>query len=367
MIKRVLIESTSRRLGDTMLGLALAPIIKTKYPYSKITFTCGVNEVNFFRKFKLIDDVILQDMYSNTQSNLNQYEMIISTSFDVDDKWDYERHFGELDTSEGWKKCLAQGNDLSFDFWDENAERISYITDKLEGKKTIGIFVAFPREDMSHSWEFTMWNPEKWTELIRELNNRRDDLQFVLFSGILEDKYLEVKEKNVINAGRMSLIEEATLFQHLDLLVGNSTSITDMLAPLFKLPTVVLHSCDSKGNPVWSGIPDRCCLPNLRYQTFCKSDNEMSFIKPEGGDLFDWDFSHYWLGTTVKRKMRMVNNIEVKVVADEIERRLGGEKGKEWFSKGTPCQDCMLYKQYGKCAYWWGDNLVPELNGKKWR
>jgi len=366
-VKRFLIDSTSRRLGDTMLGLALAPMIKYKWPDSKVHFACGQYETRFFRRVKVIDDVVIQSIFSAHQGNWNQYEAIIRTCFDVDDKWDYDGFFGGLDNPEGWKEVLSKGYDLSLSKSRLQKGRVFNVLNKMSpDKKKVGIFCSTPRKDISHPFEFSHLSLEKQKEIIKSVLDLGHEV--ILFNGIFEQSIPNVEGAYLLP--RLSLEEEGTLFQYLDLLISPSTMVPDMLAPLFKLPTIVLHSCDEFGGGVWAGIPDSCVLPNLRYQTFCRMDgSEISYVKPpDGSRVVDWDFSHYWLGSKYKRKMRVIDDIPIDEIIKEIKNKLNGNFGREFFvNKEEPCKSCELFQKFGKCIYHWSDEYLPELNGKKWR
>jgi Methyltransferase domain len=367
---KILVESTARVFGDSLLSYPLTAIFKAKYPGCETSYAAGKIETPLFECADTIDNVT-EKTVDNPSVPLNdsKYDIILRGAFDVDEKWKPEKYIEGFDGPDGWDKVEQMGHRLNFNYPLEKRAEIENKLKPYEGKKKVMMFIPSKRDNMSIPWEISGWDVEKYQEVVNILNEKRDDLAFFTFYGFQEKHDKTVVGPNVVDLGKMYAYDEVLWFQNVDLLISTSTAVSAMIAPLVETPQIVIHTCEEDGTPVWHGIPDKCVLPPLRflYMNSHKTTGEViSFIKPEPGESnYTWSFNNYFEGKIIPRQMRQSHNINPQVVADEVICRLDNPNapGKEWFMpKGEKvCVSCELKKKYGKCIY----SFEPRLkNGK---
>lgn len=367
---KILVESTARVFGDSLLSYPLTAIFKAKYPGAEIAYAAGKIEKPLFEIADTVDQVT-EKTVDNPSVPLNdgKYDVILRGAFDVDEKWKPQNYIEGFDGPDGWDKIEKMGIKLNFNYPDQKVREIENKLASHEDKKKIMMFIPSPRPNMSIPWEISGWDVENYQQLLNALNNVRDDLVFFTFYGFQEKHNKQVSGSNVVNLEQMYAYDEVLWFRHMDMLVSTSTSVSAMIAPLVETPQVVIHTCEEDETPVWNGIPDKCVLPPLRflYMNSHKTTGEViSFVKPEaGGKTWTWNFNNYFEGKVTPRQMRVSHDVRPETVAEEVNRRLNKPHapGREWFvPQGEPvCKSCRLLQKYGKCVY----AFKPRLkNGK---
>jgi hypothetical protein len=74
----ILVETTDLEnfMIDQFFAFATIPIIKNKYPESKIIFGCDSASYDFFKQFKIIDKVFINSLFGHEASYINcQYKV----------------------------------------------------------------------------------------------------------------------------------------------------------------------------------------------------------------------------------------------------------------------------------------------------
>ncbi len=368
---KVLVESTARVFGDSLLSYPLTAIFKAKYPGAVVSYAAGKIERPLFDIASTIDEVT-EKTIDNPAVPLNdgKYDMILRGAFDVDEKWKPRRFIDGFDGPDGWDKVIDSGNLLSFNYPEGDLKRLRDVLARSEGKKRVMMFIPTPRPNMSIPWEISGWDIANYQRVVELLNSERRDLEFFAFYGHQETSHDAIRGPNVTQLGRLAAYEEVLWFSHIDMLISTSTSVSGMIAPLVETPQVVIHTCEEDSSPVWSGIPDKCVLPQLRFLYLCshKTTGEViSFVKPEaGGRIYEWEFNHFWKRSVVKRRMRESHDVKPEAVAEEVLRRLSNpdSPGKEWtLPEGRSiCESCRLKQELDICIY----DFKPRLRNGLW-
>ncbi len=368
---RILVESTARVFGDSLLSYPLTAIFKAKYPGAHVAYAAGKIEKPLFEIAETIDEVTEKTVDNpSVPINDHKYDIILRGAFDVDEKWQPEKFIDGFDGPDGWDRVREQGVKLRFNYTQSDIREVDRILSKADGRKKIMMFIPTRRPNMSIPWEISGWDIEKYQKVVDILNTERDDLHFFTFYGFQERPDQLVSAKNVTDLGRIAAYDEVLLFSKADLLISTSTAVSAMIAPLVETPQVVIHTCEEDESPVWAGIPDKCVLPQARFTYLCseKTTGEViSFVKPKaGGRIFEWNFNHYWDRQVVKRRMRMSHDIQPETVAEEVIRRIDNPEapGREWFMPHgcSVCESCRLKHEKGICIY----DFKPRLRNGLW-
>lgn len=351
---KILIDSVSPRFGDTLLGLPFTSMFKYRYD-TEITYACGPNDFEFFKNISTIDRVCLQSIFNQANRAYDKsFDRILRTSFDVDEKFHPEQIFGDLDTPEGWDQCREKFPILL------KTDRVLDIRQAPEDvshplKKKIGLFINFPRPNSTMPQGTESYSIEKWQQVI----DLGSEYNFFVFTSPIEKDF---ELKNCNNLGKLDARYEMDVMKQMDVVVGCSSGVMDMVACFAQKPLVILETCEDDRTPCWNGIPDKCVLPQNRYAYFIMENEDVrSFIKPpDGARCVQWNFNNYFLGQTQIRNMRVLDAIEPQTIVDEVDRILKEGYGAEWFVKGSVCDNCIP-KKNGQCAY----QHKPQLkNGK---
>lgn len=337
---KIFIDSLSRRLGDTLLGLPFVSMFKYKFHGAHVTFGCNPNDADIFRNISPIDAIAAQTIYNKPARDYDRsYDIVLRSSFDADAKFKPSDIFGKLDDFYGWKACADKYpiNFLykkEFDFFPNNS------------KKNVGIFINMPRNDMSQPNGTGQYPIELWQETINLLN----DYNVFVFTSLFEN----IPElDNCVFVGNLSGCDEIALMSQMDVTIGVSCGLMDMLGAFTQKPLIILDSCDDDSERgIWNGIPDKCVLPPNRYATFIMDDEDCrSFIKPpKGSKIIPRSFHSFFTGDIIDGNIRCIDGIKPITIANEVVRILINKKGIEWFIKGNVCDNCDL-KDIGKCAY----------------
>lgn len=367
---KILVESTARVFGDSLLSYPLTAIFKAKYPDAQVSYAAGPIEKPLFEIAETVDEVT-EKTIDNLSVPLNdgKYDVILRGAFDVDEKWHPEKYIDGFDGPDGWDKVEQAGIHLNFKYPRDEIDKVKNQLEPYEGKKKVMLFIPSPRPNMSIPWEISGWDMENYQRLVDILNAGRDDLQFFTFYGFQEEHSKLVSGPNVTNLGKLRAYDEVLWFQNIDMLVSTSTSVSAMIAPLVETPQVVIHTCEEDETPVWHGIPDKIVLPPLRFLYMCsrKTTGEViSFVKPEaGGKIWTWNFNNYFEGKVIPRRMRVSHDVKAETIAEEVDRRLNSPSapGREWFipQGETSYKYCKLPEKYLKAIH----DYKPRLkNGK---
>ncbi len=367
---KILVESTARVFGDSLLSYPLTAIFKAKYPGAEVSYAAGKIEKPLFEIAETVDEVT-EKTVDNPSVPLNdgKYDIILRGAFDVDEKWQPEKYIEGFDGPDGWDKVEQKGIHLNFNYPQEDIERIKRQLEPYGDKKKVMLFIPSPRPNMSIPWDISGWDVEKYQKLVNVMNASRDDIQFFTFYGFQEKHSQLVSGPNVTDIGKIYAYDEVLWFQNIDMLVSTSTSVSAMIAPLVETPQVVIHTCEEDETPVWHGIPDKIVLPPLRLLYLCsrKTTGEViSFVKPEaGGKIWTWNFNNYFEGKVIPRRMRVSHDVKPETVAEEVNRRLNNPEapGREWFipQGESAYKYCRLPEKYLKAIH----NYKPRLrNGK---
>ena len=368
---RILVESTARVFGDSLLSYPLTAIFKAKYPGAYIAYAAGNVEKPLFEIAETVDEVTEKTVENpSVPLNDHKYDIILRGAFDVDEKWKPGKFIDGFDGPDGWDRVREQGVSLRFNYTESDIRKTDRILSKAEGHKKIMMFIPTRRPNMSIPWEISGWDIEKYQKVVDILNTERDDLHFFTFYGFQEQPDQLVSGKNVTDLGRIAAYDEVLLFSKADLLISTSTAVSAMIAPLVETPQIVIHTCEEDESPVWAGIPDKCVLPQARFTYLCseKTTGEViSFVKPNaGGGIFEWNFNHYWDRKVIKRRMRLSHDVEPEAVAEEVIRRIDNPKapGMEWFvpQGRSVCESCGLKQERGICIY----DFKPRLRNGLW-
>jgi ADP-heptose:LPS heptosyltransferase len=346
---KILIDSLSRRLGDTLNGLPLASMFKQKYGGVHITYTCNPIDKQLFEHINVIDSIAIPSIYN--QSNVaydSSYDFVLRSSFDVDAKYNPSKIFGELDCPDGWRECI-KNYPIIFDYFSEDIkERLDENNFPSKSRKRVGIFINYPRQDASNNPNFTIYPVGLWQKLITLLSK---DYEVYIFHGMFEKE--EKIFDNCINMGKLSICDEIFLMSQMDVTIGTSNGLMTFAACFAQKPLIILHSCDDKTERgVWNGIPDKCCLPGNRFAFFVMDDEDIrSFIKPLSGTLLTpWQRYDYHNEMPVINNIRNLDGIKPETILEEVSRIVTNKKGIEWFFKGDACENCDM-KDNGKCLY----------------
>ncbi len=368
---KILVESIARVFGDSLLSYPLTAIFKARYPGAHVAYAAGKIEKPLFEIAETVDEVT-EKTVDNPSVPLNdyKYDVVLRGAFDVDEKWQPRKFIDGFDGPDGWDRVLDKGIRLKFNYPQEDIDRVDRMLAKSNGKKKVMLFIPTYRPNMSLPWEISGWDAEKYRKLINVLNSQRSDIDFYTFYSAQEESSSLVDIPNVTDLGRLVAYDEVLLFQKMDLLISTSTAVSAMIAPLVETPQIVIHTCEDDEAPVWGGIPNKCVLPQLRLTYLCseKTTGEViSFIKPgRGGKLYEWEFSHYWSKSIMRRRMRSSHDVTTEQVAEETMRRLDNPKapGKEWFvpQGESICSQCRLKQDYGICIY----DFEPKLRNGLW-
>jgi len=368
---KILVESTARVFGDSLLSYPITAIFKARYPGADVSYAAGRIERPLFEIAETIDQVTDKTV-DNPSVPLDdyKYDIILRGAFDVDEKWQPKKYIDGFDGPDGWDKVLNSEARLRFNYPRADRDRISRQLEEAEGRKKIMMFIPTWRPNMSIPWEISGWEVSKYQRVVDILNAERSDLQFYTFYGHQESSNDLVTGSNVTNLGQLAAYDEVLWFSNIDLLISTSTSVSAMIAPLVETPQVVIHTCEEDESPVWSGIPDKCVLPQLRFLYLCSNRTTgevISFVKPEsGGKTFDWDFNHYWERRVVRRRMRKTHDVEPETIASEVIRRIDNPEapGREWtLPEGRSiCDSCRLKQEKGICIY----DFKPRLRNGQW-
>lgn len=368
---KILVESIARVFGDSLLSYPLTAIFKAKYPGAYVAYAAGKIERPLFEIAETVDEVT-EKTIDNPSVPLNdyKYDVVLRGAFDVDEKWQPRRFIDGFDGPDGWDRVLDSGIHLNFKYPQKEIDRVDKLLARSNGKKKVMLFIPTYRPNMSIPWEISGWDEEKYRRLVEILNNERNDIDFYTFYSAQEESKRLSDIANVTDLGRLVAYEEVLLFQKMDLLISTSTAVSAMIAPLVETPQIVIHTCQDDEAPVWGGIPDKCVLPQLRFTYLCseKTTGEViSFVKPDrGGKLYEWEFSHYWSKSIIRRRMRSSHDVTPERVAEETMRRLDNPTapGREWFvpQGESICGHCRLKQDYGICIY----DFEPRLRNGLW-
>jgi predicted SAM-dependent methyltransferase len=368
---KILVESTARVFGDSLLSYPLTAIFKAKYSGAHVAYAAGNVEKPLFEIAETVDEVT-EKTVDNPSVPLNdrKYDIILRGAFDVDEKWQPGKFIDGFDGPDGWDRVREQGVNLRFKYTENDIRKAEGILSKAEARKKIMMFIPTRRPNMSIPWEISGWDIDKYQKVVDILNAERDDLHFFTFYGFQEQPEQPVSGKNVTDLGRIAAYDEVLLFSKADLLISTSTAVSAMIAPLVETPQIVIHTCEEDESPVWAGIPDKCVLPQARFTYLCseKTTGEViSFVKPNaGGRIFEWNFNHYWDRKIIRRRMRVSHDIEPEVVAEEVIRRINDSEtpGREWFMPQgrSVCESCRLKQEKGICIY----DFKPRLRNGLW-
>jgi ADP-heptose:LPS heptosyltransferase len=344
---KVLIDSMSRRFGDTLLGIPFASMFKTKYKDCHITYACSPYDIEFFKNINVVDDTVLQNIYNPSAIVYDMsYDYVLRNSFDSDVKFRPDLIFEGLDNKEGWDKCL-KSYPIKFLYSGGVFNDCDVV-----GKK-VGIFINFPRQDMSNGpQEIGVYN--RWYEVIQELD-RKGYLVYV-FTSLREPSIPATilgDAKNATILGNLSACDEISVMSKMDITIGVSSGFLDMAGCFAQKPFIVLNSCESDRTPMWNGIPDRCVLPQNRFSYFVMDREDIrSFIKPpDEAETVPWQFNDGYLGRQRVRQMRVLDAIEPTTITNEVDRLIETQRGEEWFVEGSVCSHCRIRKIYSQCAY----------------
>jgi len=362
---RILVESVTKGFNETLLAYSLTPMLKKKYPQSIINIGCNKFETNLFRRARLISNVFLQSMYGNP-ARWTQYELIIREKYYRDNQWNPSYYFQELDNPEGWESCLNDELRIGFDFLDSDYDFFdkNVSKDLPKDKKLVGVYYTVPRVEMGDSWEIFVLNLHKYVDMIKKINDSRDDIHFVIFTTFPTPVPIDPKAfshlNNITILGAVDLITMGILFEKIDLLVGVSSTILNSYSMFFDVDRLVLSTIEDTGDYLWSGIPDICSTSHLRLLTMTeamKTDWSWYLYPLAGSPIVKWS-TYDLLGQPIEKNMRSLEgivDIDEKII-DILDNRPVDKE-----------QICLSCKQKDNCAYWWNNkNIIPRIGEWYW-
>jgi len=366
-MKRILIESRSPTFNDVLCGYSLIPLFRKKYDDAKIFFGCNKYQTKLFRRSNAVDEVVLQSIYGN-KATWTQYELIIDENFVVDKNWNPEYYFGDLDTPDGWKRCIDEGyGDLKFSFikddYDFFYKNIGDGLIKLGKSKYIGIMLTNPIPNNPKSQLYTM-SPDKLKSLIEKFRDL--EVGFVLFN-VAPDQFnaqmyapiiqeLVKDQKDIMVLPSIDMVNLGIMMNDvIDVLVGAQSSIMTSLSMLFDVNRVILSPLTKDQKYVWDGIPDECITTNLRFYTFVNGffNKGTEFIYPKSDSLIKLDSESYY----------SIDGCEDNDIVGTVRSMIDGQYVKNRYNV---CEKCSLH-QTKNCLYWWGDKISPRLGDWEWQ
>jgi hypothetical protein len=358
----ILVECPNKNINDILVSYSILPLLRQKYNFANITLAVSEYDTMFFRRSKVIDNVVLQSNSGNPHY-WTQYDFLLSHDFTFDERWNPKEILGELDTPNGWLNC-PYGLDFEFlksdyDSFDRKYGHIE-LTEKLNTTR-IGLFFTVPRNP-DPLWNAFNISPTKWTDIINGLNDWNSNLEFYFFTSVAETgrlilDRLDIKKKNVKILGNMTSIEMAILADKLDYIIGASSGMTNAFFRLFGANDIILCGCDDKGKCLWGGIPHEC-IPHLRFQCFAdkiNSPKSIFHIFPFKNDKtipISWE-TQTWGGAKVTKNVLSLDNIRVEDIIDRgIIHCDDYDISPNNILEMDKCKSCELFHN-DKCIYWW--------------
>jgi len=342
-------------LGDGLHGYSAACCFKAKNPDAKVVFACNHNWLPLMERSQALDAAIdIRTVSAETK----RFDEVHWWAYDIDEKWKADEILEGYWGPTGWQRIVDSGFKYGFVFEPWEVEFVIERLKRAENKKIILVNTRFTQPDVDGASINNLRNLslQKHLDIMKEAANRRNDIMFVRYLGHKEPDQESIDCDHIIDVGKeFGILGQSIMMCLSDFMISVQSGVHN-LAQCMELPRIMLVPCRDDNQTGYSH-PDACANPaqNQRYLFSNHTSGDIcSYIKPrKGARTLNSIWANFWYKKHRTFPYRLLEDIEIKDVCDELDRRLDNPNaiGRDMFFEGIPmCLHCEMRVDFkGKC------------------